>query len=104
MVLLFKIKAKDMEHLKQIKSVNFEEENVTIDVKASTKRLKVCQYCAILTVCLALLLSQVIQCFHRYLGGATGTADKYVHISQTGFPDISTCPENPYNETVLQVQ
>ena len=31
-----------------------------------------------------------------------GTADKYVHVSKTAFPELTICPANPYKLNVLQ--
>ena len=31
-----------------------------------------------------------------------GTADKYVHVSKTAFPELTICPTYPYRLEVLQ--
>ena len=32
----------------------------------------------------------------------SGTADKYVHVSKTAFPELTICPTYPYKLEVLQ--
>ena len=33
---------------------------------------------------------------------STGTADKYVHVSKTAFPELTICPTYPYKLDALQ--
>jgi hypothetical protein len=58
--------------------------------------LKKVQYVTILLICTTLLLFQSVQCVIKFREKATGTGDKYVHISTTSFPVMSICPSYPY--------
>lgn len=73
-------------------------------VQAKLKTIKKAQYGIIFVVCTAVLLFQVGQCAFKYLDKETGTADKYVHVSNTSFPELTICPTYPYREDVLQVR
>ena len=71
-------------------------------IRARLKSLKRFQYGLIFIVCTAVLLFQVGQCAFKYLDKETGTADKYVHVSNASFPELSICPTYPYKLDVLQ--
>ena len=42
------------------------------------------------------------KCIEKYLNKNTGTADKYVHVSKTSFPELTICPTYPYKLENLQ--
>lgn len=71
-------------------------------IQSRLKEIKKGQYGIIFVVCTAVLLFQVGQCAFKYLDKETGTADKYVHVSNTSFPELTICPTYPYREDVLQ--
>ena len=64
--------------------------------------IKRIQYAVIFVICTLVLLIQVAKCVEKYLYKSTGTADKYVHITQTSFPELTICPTYPYKLDVLQ--
>lgn len=71
-------------------------------VRRKLRSIKKFQYGLIFVVCTAVLLFQVGQCALKYLDKETGTADKYVHVSNTSFPELTICPTYPYREKILQ--
>ena len=88
----------------------WQEENNAVKVKRPSsptfaghilKRIKWVQFSLILSVCLGILIYQGSQCVRRFISKSTGTADKYVHISNTSFPVLDLCPSANYNSTVL---
>ena len=60
------------------------------------------QYGFIFTGCSVVLFFQVAKCAEKYLDKSTGTADKYVHVSKTAFPELTICPTYPYKLDILQ--
>ena len=71
-------------------------------VKSKLKSIKRAQYGIIFLVCSAVLFFQCGQCALKYLDKETGTADKYVHVSNVSFPELTICPTYPYREDVLK--
>ena len=66
------------------------------------KIIKRSQYVLIFVVCSVVLFFQVAQCAWKYLDKETGTADKYVHVSNASFPELTICPTYPYRLNVVQ--
>ena len=64
--------------------------------------IKRIQYAAIFIICATVLVFQVVKCVEKYFIKNTGTADKYVHVSKTSFPELTICPTYPYKLDVLQ--
>lgn len=58
--------------------------------------LKRCQYFSILTISVSLLTYEVYQCVNKFYLHETGTADKYVQLANTEFPQMSVCPSVSY--------
>jgi hypothetical protein len=54
------------------------------------------QYAFIVIICTAVLFFQIGKCIEKYYSNNTGTADKYVHVSKTAFPELTICPTYPY--------
>ena len=64
--------------------------------------IKYIQYAIIVIACTLVLIFQIAKCFEKYFDKNTGTADKYVHVSTTPFPELSICPTYPYKLDNLQ--
>ena len=64
--------------------------------------IKRMQYGFIITACTVVLGFQVAKCAEKYMNKSTGTADKYVHVSKTAFPELTICPTYPYKLDILQ--
>ena len=64
--------------------------------------IKHIQYAVIIIACTLVLIFQITKCFQKYYDKNTGTADKYVHVSTTPFPELSICPTYPYKLDKLQ--
>ena len=60
------------------------------------------QYFVIIVACTVVLFFQVAKCAEKYIEKSTGTADKYVHVSKTAFPELTICPTYPYKLDVIQ--
>jgi hypothetical protein len=71
-------------------------------VRSKLKTIKRLQYAIIYVVCTSVLLFQIGQCAFKYLDKNTGTADTYVHVSNTTFPVLTICPTYPYKLDVIQ--
>jgi hypothetical protein len=59
------------------------------------------QYAVIVITCAAVLCFQVSKCVEKFVTKSTGTADKYVHVSRTAFPELTICPTYPYKLDTL---
>lgn len=59
------------------------------------------QYGFIFIACSVVLIFQCAKCAEKYILKSTGTADKYVHVSKTAFPELTICPTYPYKSDVL---
>ena len=70
--------------------------------KGNLKWIKNIQYGIIFLACTAVLIFQIAKCVEKFLDKNTGTADKYVHVSKTSFPELTICPTYPYKLEVLQ--
>ena len=64
--------------------------------------IKRIQYALIIIVCTVVLVFKVFKCFEKYFYKDTGTADKYLPVSTTPFPELSICPTYPYKLSNLQ--
>lgn len=67
-----------------------------INLKDWIQRLNKCQYFSILAISVSLLSYEIFQCLRKYHLQETGTADMYVHLSKTNFPQMTVCPTNSY--------
>lgn len=56
----------------------------------------------LLSVCSGVLVYLSYLSIHRYALRETATADKYLHISEVTFPEITLCPSNPYKLDILK--
>jgi hypothetical protein len=59
------------------------------------------QYAVIVITCTAVLCFQVGKCIKKFGTKSTGTANKYVHVSKTAFPELTICPTYPYKLDTL---
>ena len=64
--------------------------------------IKRSQYAIIILACTVVLIFQCAKCAEKYMNKSTGTADKYVHVSKTAFPELTICPTYPYKLDALQ--
>merc|ERR1719232_1035372 len=64
--------------------------------------IKKFQFGFIIIACTAVLIFQCAKCAEKYMDKSTGTADKYVHVSKTAFPELTICPTYPYKLDVSQ--
>ena len=64
--------------------------------------IKRVQYGFIFMACSVVLFFQIAKCAEKFMAKSTGTADKYVHVSKTAFPELTICPTYPYKFDVLQ--
>ena len=64
--------------------------------------IKRIQYALIIIVCTVVLVFKVFKCFEKYFYKDTGTADKYLPVSTTPFPELTICPTYPYKLHKLQ--
>ena len=64
------------------------------------KTIKRVQNVLIVIICTSVLAFQIGQCSFKYLDKETGTADKYVHVSNTSFPELTVCPTYPYRSVL----
>ena len=64
--------------------------------------MKKTQFFIILFISTGILCFQTAQCVDKFFLKATGTADKYVHVSKTSFPILTVCPTYPYKLDRLQ--
>ncbi len=65
-------------------------------IRERFSRVKKLQFFAIFAVCAGLLTFQIVQCAIKYAKHSTGTADNYVHVAETDFPDLTLCPTVGY--------
>ena len=63
--------------------------------------IKRSQYAIIILACTVVLIFQCAKCAEKYMNKSTGTADKYVHVSKTAFPELTICPTYPYKDDRL---
>jgi hypothetical protein len=70
--------------------------NCIIFVKNNLVWIKRFQFAVIGITCTAVLFFQVGKCIEKFLAKNTGTADKYVDVSKTAFPELTICPSYPY--------
>ena len=64
--------------------------------------IKRIQYAIIIIGCSVVLIFQVGKLAEKYLDKNTGTADKYEHVSEISFPELTICPTYPYKLDQLQ--
>lgn len=76
-------------------------EGCIIFLKQHLTGIKILQQVLIATFCTGLLLFQGWKCVDKFLSKKTGTADKYVHVSDTYIPELTICPTYPYKLDVL---
>ena len=71
-------------------------------LESNLTTIKRIQFVLIVIVCTGVLISQIVQCVEKYVSRNTGTAEKYEHVSEIVFPEMTICPTYPYKLEVLQ--
>ena len=71
-------------------------------LESNLTTIKRIQFVLIVIVCTGVLISQIVQCVEKYMSRNTGTAEKYEHVSEIVFPEMTICPTYPYKLEVLQ--
>ena len=90
------------EDSKTISQFHHQPSGIEQFVRARLRIIQRFQFAIIFVVCTGILVFQAGQCAFKYLDKETGTADKYVHVSNASFPELSICPTYPYRLDVLQ--
>ncbi|TRY78208.1 hypothetical protein TCAL_14440 [Tigriopus californicus] len=71
-------------------------------IKKSGGAFKLLHKLSLFFVCSGALVYLSYLSIHRYALRETATADKYLHISEVAFPEITLCPSNPYKLDILK--
>ena len=65
-------------------------------------RVKLFQRLGFFLICLGVLIYLSFLSISKFAQGETATADKYEHLTQVEFPEITLCPSVPYNREILR--